>query len=381
MARHPVLGPLPTSDANSALQRESLAALAAILPHDRIILRDERVDDLGVDASLELVDSEKGTNCRAQLQLKGRRGLIPGKNGALSLSVSTDNINYLLNGNCPVYVLYRPEVRELRYAFARDEVERIERDTPGWRDQDSITIHFLHVLDASSLQSIGDRLMSEARLHRLIHDKLAPLHDLVWGVEKIRDWLNAALSERLAGSRPEDVQAPPAHIAGPVLLQLSFCATQEQLREMYANLLASAMRRHSADEVHPAFTQIVQQLSPDEAVILNKIAALPHQFRLSERVDDCGAHVDGPDGEHISAQYERFCVDARVGHPKLSDSYLDNLLRLKLLSEETWAEGLYQPKRWTDHGAVQASVRNITGRAIRLSAFGEQFLRVCARSK
>lgn len=49
------LGPLPESDENARLQRESFKALQRLLSHrDSLIYRDERVEDFGIDCSLEL---------------------------------------------------------------------------------------------------------------------------------------------------------------------------------------------------------------------------------------------------------------------------------------------------------------------------------------
>jgi hypothetical protein len=63
----PDLGPLPISDDNAALQRESIKALNALLKgRDDIIFRNERVDDYGVDGSFEL-----------KLQSRARSALLP----------------------------------------------------------------------------------------------------------------------------------------------------------------------------------------------------------------------------------------------------------------------------------------------------------------
>ncbi len=50
------LGPLPRVDANAQLQEKSIRALNALLkPLALFLLRDERYQDYGVDASLELI--------------------------------------------------------------------------------------------------------------------------------------------------------------------------------------------------------------------------------------------------------------------------------------------------------------------------------------
>src|SRR4051812_44508322 len=103
-----IQGPLPLVDAGSILQEQSKRALQAALPISEYIFRDERTDDYGVDGSIELLANGTATNIRAQVQLKGRSNTQVNKSGYVAVQVATANLNYLLNGTCPLYVLFRP---------------------------------------------------------------------------------------------------------------------------------------------------------------------------------------------------------------------------------------------------------------------------------
>ena len=46
----------------------------------------------------------------------------------------------------------------------------------------------------------------------------------------------------------------------------------EELRNMYANLLAASMLKDEKENAHPSFVEIIKQLSPDEAKLLKKIS-------------------------------------------------------------------------------------------------------------
>lgn len=76
------------------------------------------------------------------------------------------------------------------------------------------------------------------------------------------------LEQRLANISPEQIEAPEAHIAVPAFQYISYCMDNEELRNMYANLLASSMNKAVKDGVHPSFVEIIKQLCPDEAKIL-----------------------------------------------------------------------------------------------------------------
>ncbi|WP_437835553.1 DUF4365 domain-containing protein [Sorangium sp. So ce1153] len=167
------LGPLPKADSNSALQRRSLQALAAALSSDEFILRDERVDDFGVDVTLEVISNSRATNCRSQVQLKARSGLEMNRDGSFSVSVETTNLNYLLNGPCPLYVLFRPETSDLFFAFAMDEQVRISSLDESWSAKASATIRFRTKIDQATIAVIRERIINEAKRHRRLRDEIA----------------------------------------------------------------------------------------------------------------------------------------------------------------------------------------------------------------
>lgn len=165
-------GPLPVVDAGSILQEESIQAFRAALPPAEYLFRDERTDDYGVDGALELRSDGKATNIRAQIQLKGRSNTRENAGGAIAVSVTTSNLNYLLNGICPIYVLYRPENKELRAAFARDEWARLERENPSWREQGTVTIYFKDVVVPETLAQLRSRIVEDATVQRSVNERL-----------------------------------------------------------------------------------------------------------------------------------------------------------------------------------------------------------------
>jgi hypothetical protein len=167
------LGPLPQTNRNAEIQRMSFAAIQSCLPTDKFVFRDERIEDAGVDASLELLVGSGNSNLRAQAQLKGTDSDEYNVDGSFSLQVDVSNLNYLLNGVCPIYLLYIITRKEFRYIWARDERRRLDRDNPGWVGQKTVTLRFLDVLTPEAVDNIYKRILREGRMHRKIHDALA----------------------------------------------------------------------------------------------------------------------------------------------------------------------------------------------------------------
>ena len=81
------------------------------------------------------------------------------------------------------------------------------------------------------------------------------------------DWTGG--TEKVTADVPEDrQQAAPSHIAGPALQNLVFLDEDSPLAELYLELLKRAIDKERSNEAHPAFIKIIEQLSPEEAVLL-----------------------------------------------------------------------------------------------------------------
>lgn len=170
----PDLGPLPKSDKNADLQEESIKALHALLRKQNVLsFRDERKDDWGVDGSLEIEIHGQKTNFRSQVQLKGTASASRNLDGTVSLSVSSANFNYLMDGTAPLYLLFDAATDGFWYVWARDELRRLEVENPGWKGQKSVTLHFSGQLRPDNLSVISEGILREGRKVRQLHDALA----------------------------------------------------------------------------------------------------------------------------------------------------------------------------------------------------------------
>ena len=166
------LGPLPTAGRSGDLQELSIRAPLAALPVERFQFRDERKSDMGVDGSLEVKIDGHSTNFWAQVQLKATDSPSTNADGSVSLRVEPSNVNYLLNGQSPLYILWIAPRNELRFLWARDERKRLDAINPKWMGQETITLRFVNLL-AAGLNEIHDRVLGDGRLQRKTCDILA----------------------------------------------------------------------------------------------------------------------------------------------------------------------------------------------------------------
>jgi tetratricopeptide (TPR) repeat protein len=168
------LGPLPESDENARLQRESFKALQRLLSYrDSLIYRDERVEDFGIDCSLELKVGKYVTNFRSQAQVKATARVTMTQEGYVSFSVETANLNLLLNGTCPAYLLWEEASDEFWYTWARDQYTRLSTENPTWQSQKKITLQFRTKLTSDTLSDFEQKILDEGRFNRGLQDLIA----------------------------------------------------------------------------------------------------------------------------------------------------------------------------------------------------------------
>ena len=65
----------------------------------------------------------------------------------------------------------------------------------------------------------------------------------------------------------------PAMISGPIIDRLKYAEEDNPLTELFLHLLARSIDTDRINEAHPAFIHIIDQLSPDEALILFELSA------------------------------------------------------------------------------------------------------------
>lgn len=138
------------------------------------------------------------------------------------------------------------------------------------------------------------------------------------------------LESKLKNANPEDILTPEPYIAVPTLQYISYCMDSEQLRNMYANLLASSMNKKTKNRVHPGFSEIIKQLSSDEAKILKEFYKLKQIPIIGVRYENEKGH-----GIDIVKKFSDIGEKAKCEYPYDIEKYLDNLERLGLIESTT----------------------------------------------
>jgi len=159
---------------------------------------------------------------------------------------------------------------------------------------------------------------------------LAPLESVIWGYEKFQQIFVPLLEERLEGIAKDRLITPKLLIAGPTIEGLKYAGQEPSLRDMYVNLLATAMDRETAEKAHPAFAEIIRQLTPDEARIVQYLAVEKTTPQLTYTAT---YRTDEPGTRHVFPRplFTLIQIDVDCEYPHLLASYLDNLRRLQII--------------------------------------------------
>ena len=80
-----------------------------------------------------------------------------------------------------------------------------------------------------------------------------------------------SVEEKTKAIPPENRVEPNPRVVCQALEDAKYCLEDENIREMFANLVASAMNSSTFKEMHPSFSSIIKQMSPLEARIFVKL--------------------------------------------------------------------------------------------------------------
>lgn len=161
---------------------------------------------------------------------------------------------------------------------------------------------------------------------RAVKAALAPLEKWILQREYNIAETKKLLEEKLKNVKPENITPPEAHVAVPALQYLSYCMDNEELRDMYANLLANSMNSVIKKGVHPGFVEIIKQLSPDEAKVMKYFAKTPIVPTITVRYETSeGGYIDKV------KNFSNIGELSGCEQPLDINLYFDNLIRLGLL--------------------------------------------------
>lgn len=237
-----------------------------------------------------------------------------------------------------------------------------------------------------AVKQVGKALETVAKT---INIALAPVGALVWGYEQCQGFIANKVAEKLKDVPPEDIVTPKPNVAGPAIEALRYTGHEESLSNMYANLLAASMTRRIAREAHPAFVEIIKQLTPDEARLIPLLGADEFLPLLTVRTAFKNPSEGVTGSKDVFANHSLFGKAVGVENLDMMPSYLSNICRLGLAEIphgifytaigvydelESSSEALYWKKNIELDGKMKSVFHR---RMLKPTPLGEQFAKIC----
>lgn len=188
--------------------------------------------------------------------------------------------------------------------------------------------------DNPNVKEAGTNLGKTAlTITKTINNALLPLAAVNFAFDKARVYFaekfQQDISQKASRIPSEQIIEPKASIAGPALQGLAFTHEEANLKDMYLSLLATAMDGRVAGEAHPAFVEIIKQLSSDEAELIRGVLQSTNAIAIAEirltKIDTGGWQTLTSHLLNLRNSHTRSAIE----NPKLP-AMVDNWIRLGL---------------------------------------------------
>ncbi len=163
--------------------------------------------------------------------------------------------------------------------------------------------------------------------------------------ERSRISLDANLEryrQKLADIPPEQISPISPEVGVPIAEKLSYIQDID-LKELYINLLAKASVSETQSQTHPSFVNVINNLSPDEAILLR-------QFKVAHAQPFVTARLTNPTTNHWLELVEMSLPiqpNIKLAYPQNLVAYISNFEGLGLVKirrdQTVIPESLYIP--------------------------------------
>ena len=174
---------------------------------------------------------------------------------------------------------------------------------------------------------------------------------------------------------------------GVPIMQVLHYTTNDDIAEMFTNLLASASIIHTAGNAHPAFVEIIKHMSPDEAEIVRYLKGQVYIPYISLR-----ANFKAPQPGFVTPIEKMVCLDCDLPliYPKNIMIDISNLLSLGIISDsgsfhlvdDSLYQNIIQKKQLDKVKAIYESMKDINSVTYskgyyEVTEIGKLFIKAC----
>ncbi len=228
---------------------------------------------------------------------------------------------------------------------------------------------------------------------KAINAALIPIEGFIWGMEKIRTFVEESATKKLKDVPPKDIQTPNPHVAIPTIEALRYIGEVEQLCDLYENLLATSMDKATAYRAHPSFADMIKNMCPDEGRIMKYLKNLEHYPLVDLKI----ITIKDNSFSTIHKNLSLLGIESKCEHVPLTPTYIDNLQRLGLIVVDQMSSitDVTVYEKIEKHTQVKKIIENLEEELILIpektlkierlrliiTQLGKQFIRTCIINK
>lgn len=192
------------------------------------------------------------------------------------------------------------------------------------------------------------------------------------------------LQQRINAIPAENITQPRLSVIGPVMDNLRYNLDEEQIREMYTNILVSEIDNRQQDKVLPAFSEIIKQISKDDALLIRSLKEIG-----KKNIPLCFTRVqfEGKDGyldlDIIVVDNTKKDFSHTIMPKKIVLENLERLQIIKIMDDKTLLDDKQRVesafnyyKAHTEIGVTDATLTYDSG-ILEITDFGQQFIEIC----
>lgn len=186
---------------------------------------------------------------------------------------------------------------------------------------------------------------------------------------------------------PEDKKVDPTfQVTASALENSKYCVTSEILREMFTNLISSSMNSDTVSLAHPAFPEILKQLSPQDALLLQDIF-----FSKKDSLPIASMGIQTQNRGYNILYENVFLAPSLDLAENLISLSLDSLHRVNLITID-YSKHLFEIdayellKETVEYKAMQEIISTIPNSTpyfkkgiVKLTSFGQSFCTTCIK--
>lgn len=194
----------------------------------------------------------------------------------------------------------------------------------------------------------------------------------------------AAYIDKAIRQIPENQRTSPREsLTLSIAEKLRFQEEDNPISNLYVNLLSRGMDRERIGEAHPAFVNIISQLAPDEALLLEQLSSFEFliYFRFNNKKvtvlkSNSDSFVNSMPVDESTKKFllERSVYPEALAQPTLFLTFLEHLVSLGLVEYDN------EPRNSGELKFVQISYEDAAYFCIKLTEFGRLFHTACIQS-